>query len=133
MRVDANVVLRHLLDDHPDHSPKAHRLFEAAGAGDLSLILEDVTLAECVWTLSSYYRMDREDIADALLELLQPETIVNPSKGEAQLALVLFRERNLDFADALLAARALSTDDNEVASFDRDFDRVPGVVRREPE
>ncbi len=131
MKIDANVVIRHIADDHPDHAPKAHRLFDAIGDGRVAVTVEDVTLAETVWTLSSDYRMGREDITDALLEL-QPQNVLNPSKAEAQLALVLFSDHNLDFAGALLAARALSRADNEIASFDRDCDRVPGIVRREP-
>ncbi len=132
MRVDANVVIRHIADDHPDHAPRAHRLFDAIRAGSVWVTIEDVTLAEIVWTLSSYYRMDRGNIADALLELMQPDGIISQNKAEAQLALVLFRQHNLDFADALLAAKALAGGDKEIASFDHDFDRIPGVIRREP-
>ena len=47
------------------------------------------------------------------------------------LALVL-SERNLAFADALLAAKALRSDDPMVYAFDRDFDRITGVIRQEP-
>ena len=133
MRVDANVVIRHLVSDPPEQAERAHRLFAAATSDDVLLLIEDVVLAEVVWTLSSFYRYSRAQIADALLELFLDESVTNPDKDAARLALVLYHERPIDFADALLAARALTSGDNVVCSFDRDFDRIPGVARFEPE
>lgn len=48
-------------------------------------------------------------------------------------ALVLFEEKNVDFADALLCARMLDETEPEIYSFDRHFDRVEGIRRVEPE
>ena len=85
-----------------------------------------------VWTLTSYYRKDRREIADALLQLIADRNVVNPRKDELQAALALYRRLGLDFADALLAARVLAGDEHVLYSFDRDFDRVRGATRREP-
>ncbi len=130
--VDANIIIRFLTGEPDEQAERAARLFEAVDQGIVSLRLEDVVLAEVVWTLSSYYRMTKAEIASALLELLAAEGLQNPDKPALQVALILFRDRNLDFADALLAARILDARQAQLYSFDRDFDRVPGVRRREP-
>ncbi len=130
--MDANLIIRYLTDQPPDQAERAARLFDAVAEGTCVLTLEDVILAEVVWTLGSYYRMSKQDIAAALLEMLAPDGIRNADKEALQLALVLFAQKNLDFADALLAARAIQAGQHELYSFDRDFDRVPGVTRRVP-
>jgi predicted nucleic acid-binding protein len=47
-------------------------------------------------------------------------------------ALSLYQGKNLDFADAFLAAVALRRGPQAVYSFDQDFNRIPGVTRLEP-
>ena len=47
-------------------------------------------------------------------------------------AVDLWAQGRLDFADAYLAALAGRVSDSGVLSFDRDFDRVPGVTRVGP-
>ncbi len=131
-RVDANIVLRYLTNEPEEQADRAARLLESVARGEEELQIEDVVLAEVVWTLASYYRMPRNGISDALLELLAEANIHAADKESLRLALVIFSERNLDFADALLAAKAIQSGDPVVYSFDRDLDRVPGVIRREP-
>ena len=131
-RIDANIILRYLTDEPREQAEGAARLFEAVARGEEEVLLQEVVVAEVVWTLASYYRMPRSDITSALLELLAEEHIAAADKESLRLALVLFSERNLDFADGLLAAKALQAGDRVVYSFDRHLDRIPGVIRREP-
>jgi predicted nucleic acid-binding protein len=44
----------------------------------------------------------------------------------------LYIARNLSFADAYHAVMMTRRNIREVISFDRDFDRVPGIKRSEP-
>jgi len=130
-RIDANIILRYLTNEPQEQAERVARLFEAVTQGE-EVLVEEVVLAEVVWTLASFYRMPRSSIADALLELLAEENIRALDKESLRLALVIFSEKNLDFADALLAAKALQSGDPVVYSFDRDLDHIAGVVRREP-
>ena len=132
LRIDANIILRYLTDEPRALADRAAVLFRAVDNGEATVIVEDIVLAEVVWTLASYYKMRKPEIAAALLKLLVSDGIHNSDKESLQLALVLFHEKNLDFADALLAARARQTGEDAVYSFDRDFDRVPGLTRYVP-
>lgn len=128
--VDANILLRYLTHEPPEQAERVARLFAAVAAGETELRLEDVVLAEVVWTLSSYYRIDRQEIARVLLVMLAEEGIVNPDKAALERALALYGRHNVDFVDAFLAAKALAADPPEVYSFDRDFDpRIADVYR----
>lgn len=132
VRIDANVILRYLTNEPADQAERAARLLEAAKSGATQLLVEEVVLAEVIWTLSSFYRVSKRDIAAMLLAFLAPDGIQNPQKDALKTALVLLTTYNLDFADALIAAKALESGQSELYSFDRDFDRIPGILRKEP-
>ena len=49
--LDANVILRLLLNDHETLTPAAMKMFQRAETGDLSLILTPLIVAECCYVL----------------------------------------------------------------------------------
>ena len=87
--LDTNVIIRFLTGDHPAHSPRSRSLFTRAAAGDVTLLVTDLALAETVWVLQSFYKLDRGAIAAALKDLI----------GSAGIAIASF-DRDFDqFAD----------------------------------
>jgi predicted nucleic acid-binding protein len=67
-----------------------------------------------------------------VLPLLELPGIDLPSKGLYRQVFDLYLTSGVGFADcyhAVLTTQRLGS--NEVISFDRDFDRLPGIVRRE--
>lgn len=120
---DANVILRFLLDDHPQLSPRAAAVFERAAGGELRLLISAAILAECVYTLESFYKLDRAAVAAGLLDVLAlpgVEAMEGRALGEA---LRVFGARNVDFADAYLSALSLNLS-CPVVSFDRDLSKL---------
>jgi predicted nucleic acid-binding protein len=71
VRVDANIIIRLLTDDPPDMAEKATALFERIARGDERVLVEDVIVAETIWTLTSFYKKTRSDIAVQLTTLLE--------------------------------------------------------------
>jgi predicted nucleic acid-binding protein len=130
--VDANVIIRHLTRDVPDMADQALSLFASAERQEVRLIVTTVTLAEVVWTLASFYKLVRHNIAERLLLFVTADGVEMESQDEAILALSIYRDRNVSFEDALLAARALLFGPVTIYSFDRHFDRIPGIQRRIP-
>lgn len=121
--VDANVVLRFVLDDHPDFSPRATSLFERAARGDVKLLIPSAILAECVYTLKSFYKLPRDEVSRGLLTVLALPGVAGVEDTAVREALRLYGERSVDFADALLAALSRARGD-EIATFDRDLARL---------
>ena len=68
--LDANVIIRFLRADHPDHFERSKQLFEQAESGDVRLVLLDAVLAEVVFVLVSVYGAKRTDVADNLRPFL---------------------------------------------------------------
>jgi predicted nucleic acid-binding protein len=129
--LDTNVIVRFLTGDHPVHSPRSRKLFGRAAAGDLTLVVTDLALAETVWVLQSVYSLDRDAITAALKDLIEFAGIEVQNKAILLSALRNFAQTDVDFVDAYHAAVA-TAESLGIASFDRDFDQFAGVKRVEP-
>lgn len=95
--LDANYILRYLLEDIPDMYVKARLSIEK---GDCAVCPE--VIAEVVYVLKSVYKVERSEIAKAIICLLDE---VDCDKKEALLTcLALYSSSSLDFVDCLLIA-----------------------------
>lgn len=130
--VDANVILRFLLNDPPAMAEDAARLFQAVADGQVTLVLDDIIVAELVWVLKSFYQHTAVDIAQVLREFLAQSGIELSDKATLFQALFLFETKNVDFIDALVAARMQKSGFSYIFSFDKHFDRFPGIQRLSP-
>ncbi|MBC7252255.1 MAG: type II toxin-antitoxin system VapC family toxin [Anaerolineae bacterium] len=130
--VDTNVILRFLVNDPPDMAAEAAQLFQAVEDGKVKLVVDDTVIAEAVWVLQSYYRHQAADIATTLRDFLLQNGIETEDKATLLQALTLYETRNIDFADALIAARMQKNGIAHVFSFDTHFDQAPGIHRLLP-
>lgn len=129
--IDANVILRHLLDDHEELSEKAAGIFQQVETGTLAVHCDPVTLAEVVWVLGRHYRQPNAQIAEALEPVLKSEGFLMPEKGCYVLALELFGRSVRHFGDACACAAALQRCEGRLYSFDRELSAVEGIERSE--
>lgn len=96
------------------------------------MIVDDIVIAEVVWVLQSFYHHPVVDIAAVLRDFLLQDGIQAEEKTTLIQALTLYETKNVDFADALIAARMQERGIERVFSFDAHFDRVSGVQRMVP-
>lgn len=130
--VDTNVLLRFLSGQPVKQAEAARRLFEAAALGDATLEISPVIVAETLYTLISFYEVDRKEAAGKVLALLRRRGVRVRDGIQVFAALKRLESANVGFADAFLAAGA-ADEGIPVASFDRDFDKFGDVERFEPE
>jgi predicted nucleic acid-binding protein len=128
--VDTDVLCRYLLNDYPDSlSARAAQLIESEQPLRVSIL----TLAEAAHVLRSVYGRSGDQIAGALILLLERQNVESFEviTDLAIAALELTRPSGrVSFPDALLWAVARSAD-LRVRSFDRRFPR-DGIDLREP-
>jgi len=129
--LDTNLLVRFLRNDHPRMSPAAAELFDQSVAGKVELYLDTTILAEATFVLTSFYKQDRVEVAEALRDLVTGCRLKVPQTEVALNALDRFKAEPVDFPDALVAALA-ANQGVPIASFDRDFDRFKDVQRIEP-
>ena len=126
---DANLILRYFTKEPPDMAEASLKTFSAAQDGQICLIITPIILAEVVWVLESFYGYAKEKIAVTIIQFLYSDGLEVMELDILIQALSLYHEKNIDFADALLAVSALSHGPNLIYSFDRHFDRIPGITQ----
>jgi predicted nucleic acid-binding protein len=129
--VDTNILLRYLTNDEPTLAAAAQRLFERLKSGEVVLHIPFITVAETIFTLQSYYGIDRSDIGRELLKVLNARGVVLTCPAWVLDAVDEYRTKDVSFGDACLAAEARTTG-CEIASFDKGLSKFPGVTRYEP-
>src|SRR5450756_869514 len=102
--LDTNILLRHLLGDHPAQSPRATAYFRRIEDGELKARISDTVVFETVFTLQRHYRQPKAKIREALAPLIELPGIVLPGKTRFRRVFELYVDFNLPFADAYHAA-----------------------------
>jgi predicted nucleic acid-binding protein len=130
--LDTNILLRHLRQDHPQHSPKATALLLQIEQGALRVRLSDIVIAETVFTLQRSYKVPKADIAQVLLDIIDLASITVNKKRRFKAIFDLYVQLNIPFPDAYLAVQMQQTGSSGIYSFDTDFDKIASVQRFEP-
>jgi predicted nucleic acid-binding protein len=129
--LDANVLVRFLVQDDPKQSAAATALFEKAERREIVLHPEALTVAESVYVLLGPYGRNRTEVVNVLLAIIQNAGVETMDEDVVADALRRFAAFNVDFSDAWMAARA-AQQGRAVASFDRDFAKFKDIKRFEP-
>ena len=129
--VDSNVLLRFFTGEPPSLFQAAKAFIESAEKGAFTLAVPALVVAETAFTLESFYKPPRGDVAKALVECFKTPGIPLLERNRVLQALGRVQESGVHFVDAYLAAVAKETS-MPVATFDRDFGRFKDVEHFEP-
>jgi predicted nucleic-acid-binding protein len=117
--LDANVIVRYIVEDDPGQTRTAARYIERhAEAGD-ALFLPTSVILETEWVLRSVYKFAKDDVIAVFVGLLEAREITFQDEGSLERALHRFRELDLDFADCLHLATAQTFDRLPLATFEK--------------
>jgi predicted nucleic acid-binding protein len=130
--LDTNILVRALTDDLPDQARRGRELVDQLEAGERRVMLSPLVLFELIFTLQNSYKTPREFIAGSIKHLLSLGTVDLAGKQLFLDALEEYRLSSVGFADIYNARYARARGSTCVYSWDRDFDRLPGITRREP-
>lgn len=112
--IDANVIIRCILDDCPEMTDKAVEVIDSGA------YTKPEVLAEVVYVLQRVYRVRRSKIKDMLKDILE---IVRCQEKECILcALGIYESVSLDFVDCLLIAYNKINREN-IFSFDKKLNK----------
>jgi predicted nucleic acid-binding protein len=112
-RIDANILLRYLLDDHEEHSRPAAGIIE-----NNCVVVSTEVVCEVVYVLSGVYSVPRAEIRDTLHQVARHPNIEMMEQQVVCHAADSYTVRNLDFVDALLLAHHQIHGDT-IETFDR--------------
>lgn len=121
---DTNVLVRVFVRDVEQQVTAAEE-FIAEGAW-----VSHIVLAEAMWVLSTYYRLDHSEIADNIQMLLQHRHFAVQDADVVEAALGHYRRRpSLKFTDCLILEIARKAGHLPLGTFDRNFGKLDGTQR----
>ena len=130
---DTNLFLRYLTNDVPKQAEAVEKLLQRAAQGQANLITTSLVIAEIVWTLESYYGLEKKDIQEMVLGILNTKGLEVIDSDLILQAIVPYAEKNVDFIDAFNTAWMIKNDVNKVYTFDhKHFSRFEGISAEAP-
>jgi len=130
--LDTNILLRHLLQDDSTQSPRATAYLTRIEAGEIKARIADTVIFEAVFILQRQYGVPRNGIRDELLPLIDIPGLILPGKRRFRDVFDLYVGKNISFIDAYRAVLMKQLRLKEIVSYDRGFDKIPGIRRIEP-
>jgi predicted nucleic-acid-binding protein len=117
-KIDANIILRYVLDDHEELSPKAREII------DQHVVEVPVeVLCEAVYVLTGHYKIERHSVVAGLKHFFEQTQCALPNREAVLKGLDYFGQNSLDFVDCLLAGYA-EVDKDEIFTFDDKLEKL---------
>ena len=130
--VDANVIMYAAGAEHPHKRPSV-ALLERVARGEVEATIDAEVLQEILHRYRAIGRWEDGrrvyDLARQLFRNVVPVTAEVLDRARR----ILDTDRRIMARDALHAAVVMTEGLEAVCSWDRDFDRIKGIVRREPD
>ena len=125
--LDTNVLVRYIMQDDARQAAKATKLVEGLTAEEPGFIAL-VSVVELVWVLSSFYGLDRAQIASALDVILRSKQLVVDQAEHVVRALRAYGAGNADFADCLIERTAVAAGCARTMTFDVAASKTAGMT-----
>ncbi len=125
--LDTNVIVRYVMQDDVRQSKQATALLEhltPESPGFVSL----VGITELVWVLESAYGLVREQVVDALTNLINIDVLKVERLSVVTAAVKAYAAGNADFADCLIERLSTHAGCDKTMTFDRNAARSANMV-----
>jgi predicted nucleic-acid-binding protein len=123
--VDTNVLVRYIVEDDVSQSRAAALMVERAAEKGQLIFVSQIVLCELVWVLSYAYGFERKEVAAILNELRRVAQIQIEDPDQVGRSIERYTSDKGDFADYLIAERAVANGSEWVATFDRALHKDP--------
>ena len=131
--IDTNLLVRFLTEDDPSKANDVKRLLLKAAQGEIRLLIPSVVIAELVWVLQSFYKLERSEIVPLLNAILHTHGIEVSDKTVVSDAIAMYRNEAIDFIDAWIVAFAKAAEVRAIYTFDRKhFKGIDGIEMMHP-
>lgn len=117
--LDTNVLIRFLTKDDEQQAETIYRLFKQAESGKKEFWVSLLVVLETLWVMESVYEIPRQEILDAINELLLMPILKFEAKSAIQDLVASGRESDLDLSDILIAHSAKFSGCECVLTFDK--------------
>lgn len=130
--LDTNIILRWLLEDDKHKADRIAHLLRQATTNKEQFFISDISVAEMVWVLESYYKLARQSIAEITRKLLSTQGLFFEHADRLFDSIAVYENHNVDYIDAYLFVLSKEKKLDGIVSYDKDFDKLSSINRFEP-
>ena len=130
--IDANVVVRLIVDDDPKQAAAARDYIRDRCTPDDPGYISNIVLAEVAWSLARGYGYSRNDIADAIERVMETAQLQVESSTDVAAALADYRRGPAGFTDCLIGHLNRTADCTHTVTFDRKAAKLAGFELLKP-
>ncbi len=116
--VDANIILRYLLNDNEKLSSQAIDIIDNS-----EVYTTTEVLAEVVYVLVKFYKLPKNIVIEKLLLLFEKNIVLHLETDMIIKALTLYLNNNIDFVDCVLISHS-HINHYEIISFDKKVNKL---------
>ncbi len=131
--IDTSAILRLLVRDDGVKAQAVENLIRSAPEKGLALHVMPVTILEIVWVLEKVYRYPKAAVRELAEAIINTPQLKVEQAGVFLDALKAYEERNVKFADAVMAFSAMDKGITTAYTYDEvDFKRIDGLAVLKP-
>jgi len=123
--IDTNILARFY-----EGELEAVNFLELIKDGKMRVALPAIVIEEMVWLMTTFFKCKKNEIIGFQNSILSTGGIEVVYKYKLELATKLWGEFNIKFNDCAISTYMDQSD--QIVSYDRDFDKLPNIVRVEP-
>jgi predicted nucleic-acid-binding protein len=124
--LDTNILVRYFIQDDPEQTRLAVNLIDSLSPNEPGWIGAAIFM-ELDWVLNNVFNVKKDRVVEIFDTLLASRDLVVENAGTVREALHLYRSRNTDFSDCLIAASARAAGCSRTVTFDRIAARDAGM------
>ena len=124
--LDTNVLVRYFIQDDPEQTRLAVNLIDSLSPKESGWIGVAVFM-ELDWVLNNVLKVKKDRVVEIFDTLLVSQELVVENSETVREALQLYRSRNTDFSDCLIASAAKAAGCSRTVTFDRIAARDAGM------
>lgn len=117
--IDTNLLVRYLTEDDPDKAKSLETLLIKAGKGEIKIVIPSVIIAELIWVLESFYKMEASEISQLVGSILNTPGIDTQDRNILREALKIYENKGRDFVDAWIVEFARERNIKTIYTFDK--------------
>lgn len=117
--LDTNILVRFLVADDEVQTQKVYAIFKQAETEKTQLFISQLILLETIWVLESAYKRSREEIINAIENLILVPFLKFEKHNAIQHFISASKSSDYDLSDLLIAYTAKYEKCNAVLTFDK--------------
>lgn len=131
--IDTNLLVCYLTEDDPQKAKAVDNLLNKAERNEIRIFVPSIVIAELVWVLESFYKMNATKISELIGAVLNTPGVEVTEKSIIASALKQYRTKNRDFIDTWISEFAKDRGIKTIYTFDKKhFKDTDGIEIRSP-